>query len=414
MSYSKRKQKSSNWTLDDLIKAVELSYDYDRENNKRYHDLRSFIYYDTLTSSQKSALTNLNRPTISFNSLESFISRLKGEYAKHVPSISLIKSALSNTTSDQIDFCEGYIRNVLDEADKHCFRNESYDRCLTGAFNVAKVYTEYENKDSFWQDLKVRNSYNPTLCGFDPMARELHKGDGGYCFEIYPMDLDSFERKYPKVNVENLKFPAERIGKFSWVFRSEERNYIMVCDMYTKKEEEVEIVQLIDGSGMEREEYDEVVESWNNIEPPPAIADTRMSEKTVICRHRFVQGEILDYEETDFEHFPLVYIDGNKVEIQNQNYETKEIRRPYFWQCQGMQKLKDVAGQTWAYCLENMVASKFIVSMESLPSEAPEIRKSYLNNQIPSVLLWHEISKDNPNIRLTPPSQFSSSQCLLK
>jgi len=403
MKHSKKKQKESNWSLEDLLKSVETTYRYDKDNYRRYHNMRKFIYYSTVDEKQEVALRKLGKPPLSFNSLEAYVSRMRGELAKHVPSVSLSQSALGRTSADQIEFAEGYIRNVLDDANKENFQNESYDRCLTGGYNVAEVYTDYENDDSFWQDIKVKNSYDPTLCGFDPAARAPHKGDGDYCFKIYPMEIGAFKRKYPKAKIDELTFSKTTISNFSWAFRSGKTDFILVCDMYTKQEIETKVVQLPDGSSLDKEEYEDIVKNWNNVVPAPEVADERDSTKTIICRTRFIQSEILDYEETDFTYFPLVYIDGNKVAIQNSNYEVSEIRRPYFWQAISMQKLKDRAGQSWAHSLENMVAHKWIVSLEALPSEDPMIRSAYTNNQIPAVMLYHEISKDNPNVRLTPP-----------
>jgi hypothetical protein len=430
----KKKNGTSGWSLDDLLKAVETTYLYEKDNYKRYHDMRSFIYFSTIDKAQENALRKLGKPPLSFNSLEAYVSKQKGEFAKHLPSIALSQPDLSYNIDDlkglnpeslkkiadeknkrikQMEFAEGYIQNVVNEGDKNNFQNESYDRCLTGGFNVVKVYPDYENEVSFWQKLCVMNSFDPTLCGFDPKARDTHKGDGEYCFEIFPMELGSFKRKYPKVNVDNINFSKRSLGNFTWAFRNGKIDYILVCDMYIKKEYEIEVVQLPDGSAMDEEEYEETMKIWDkerpNI-PRPEVADTRISTKTLIYKSRFIQTQMLEEEETDFKFLPLVYIDGNKVNIQNSNnYEVTEIRRPYFWQAISMQKLKDRAGQTWAHTLENLVAHKWIVSLESLPSEDPNLRKAYTNNQIPAVMLYHERMKSNEAIQLSPPQAVTQA-----
>jgi hypothetical protein len=46
------------------------------------------------------------------------------------------------------------------------------------------------------QAIKIERC-EPTLTGFDKLARFSHKGDGRFCFQLFPKDKEEFLEEYP-------------------------------------------------------------------------------------------------------------------------------------------------------------------------------------------------------------------------
>jgi hypothetical protein len=77
---------------------------------------------------------------------------------------------------------------------------------LSGGYSVAKVYTDYANEKSFDQNIYIERVFDPTLTGFDPLARDSHKGDGRYAYELFPKSKGEAEELYGADITKGHKF----------------------------------------------------------------------------------------------------------------------------------------------------------------------------------------------------------------
>lgn len=363
--------------LERIKKNIESSYSFNKDNVKRYHDFRKFVYKTSITDSQRMALANLQKPAIEFNIQPAYISRLLGEFAKHEPSISVSPSEGVPVPEQTIDVVEGYIRHVIYEANKNSFSNKIMQDGLSGGFSVFKVYTDYANSMSFKQIIKWERCFDPTMCGFDPMARHSHKGDGNYSFELYPLTEEDFIQRYPDKKTDTLKYSRNfdksgQLGGFNWSYKDATQNKIIICaDYYEKKKKRARIVQLADGRTMTVKKYEEMKSGWKYIEQLPLIlGEPRWTELETICRYTLIENEVLDYNETDYSYLPHVFMAGNSIELTEGNSNcVYEMTLPYVYHARGAQDLKNFAGQCLANFLENQIQSKFIIMKEALPQE---------------------------------------------
>jgi hypothetical protein len=75
--------------LNEIKSNVEQSYTYFKDNYDRYNEYLKFVFKTSLTDIDINTLKDLGKPDIEFNILESFVSRLRGEFAKQQPSLSV-------------------------------------------------------------------------------------------------------------------------------------------------------------------------------------------------------------------------------------------------------------------------------------------------------------------------------------
>ena len=238
-----------------IKRNISTSYLYFEDNYKRFRDFRRFVFCESVTEDQRAMLRRLNRPATEFNILEAYVSRLLGEFAKQEPSITV---SPADDTPVPVELCkiiENNIRHVMYEANKNSFAYELYKDLLSGGFSVAKIWTEYNNPMSFDQVIRWARVFDPTLCGFDPLARAPHKGDGSYSFELFPMLIDDFKQKFPNVDVNKIGFERDIEG-FSWSYQdAQQRKTVLVCEYYEKKKRRTRIVKLANGNTMPLNEY---------------------------------------------------------------------------------------------------------------------------------------------------------------
>lgn len=404
--------------LDEVKQMVEQSNSYFQENYERYHEFVKFVFNTSLNQDDLETLRDLGKPTIEFNILESFVSRLRGEFAKQQPSLK-VRAAdgvplnlLTTEFNKTIKVIEAHLRAIFFDASNDKLEYNIYSDLLAGGFSVLEVYTDYVNERSFEQNIYVDRVFDPTLCGFDPLARESHKGDGRYCYQIFPKTKKEFEREYGTRLTERMRF-SKNIDGFGWSYRDEKEEIVLICDFYEKKRRKETIFKCTDGKSRTRKEYDEYVAEWiasDRIEQPPLIIKDPETGKEkgrstyieTIVRYRFCETEMLDYVETNYKHLPLVFVDGNSVMI-TEGDNQYQMTRPYVYHAKGIQQLKNFAGQSLANELENLVQHKFIVALESIPKDYLE---AYDDVQKMNTLVYHHFQDEkNPEVTLPPPRE---------
>lgn len=398
-----RVAKKHQTQLERIKDNVRRAHDYFKPNYDRYNDFRRFVFDTSLSPDDITLLTNLGRPQLEFNTLEAYISRLLGEFSKQEPDIEVSADDQDQADPMTIKVVEQHLRHTLTDAKNHHTRYEVYKDILSGGFSTIKISTDYANPMSMNQVINIERVYDPTLCGYDQTARYAHKGDGRFCFELFPKTVDEFESEFPDVSIEDISF-RRNFGGFNWSYLNDSTEILLVADYYEKKDKQTEIVQLKDKKVITMEKYKKMLETWGEFSAPPAIiGKPRKTTLTTIVRYRCVENQIISHEETDFSHLPLVFVDGNSVLIKTpKNGNVRQHTRPYVYHARGAQRLKNYAGISLANEIENTIQHKFMVAKEALPKEN-EFREAYRDIQHQNVLVFNSVHEENPDMPIMNP-----------
>lgn len=377
--------------LEDLKKKVEDFYLYFKDNINRYHATRRFILKSNLGQNEIDKLRQLNKPIIEANTLDAYLSKQCGEFAKQEPSfeVSQDPEAQQPVSPQVIEITEGHLRAILDQANKNMFEYRTFHEQMSGGFSYMKLWTEYANDKSFNQKICIGKVFDPTLCGFDPLAQEAAKADGNYMFEIFPKSRDDFEEDFPGVDLENIKC-MPKIKEFSWSYKDGKNDIILVCNLYKKKKKRVKIFELAGGGSVTEEEYEELKMQYQKttIAQPPAIINQRFAPTTIICRYIFIENQVIDYQETNYSYLPMAFVDGNSFMLKDEGDSAKvsQFTRPYLYNALDAQRAKNLAFQTQVNEIEMLVTHKFKVAKESIPIEYAE---AYKDVQKASTLVYN-------------------------
>ena len=399
--------------LNEIKKNIEQAHEYFIKNVNRFNDFMKFVFQTSLSSDDITKLDVLQKPAIEFNILEAMISRLRGEFAKQEPSI-VARAAdgvrieeLTPEFLQTLEIIEAHLREIFFDASNDALEYNIYSDLLAGGYSVVYVYTGYINELSFEQNIKVERVFDPTLTGFDPLARESHKGDGNYCFQLIPKSKEDFEEEFGKGSADNMKFErSSAVGDFNWSYLNQDQEIILVADYYCKKKKKEKIVKLSNGHTIVKKHYEEFLKLWGNqgfIEQAPIIIEERDTVIETIDRYMVCEDKVLSHEETCYKFLPLVFIDGNSVVIrENEDGASMQMTRPFVYHAKGVQKLKNFSGQTVAAEIENIPQHKFMVAVESIPEDYAD---AYKNVQQASTLVYNAFYKDNPEQPLPPPRE---------
>lgn len=398
--------------LDYLKSCVRASHDYWLPNAQRYNKFMNFVFNTSLDVDDIGKLDALSKPTIEFNILEAFISRLRGEFAEHEPDMQvgaaegLLDSDISEELVKTIEVVEAHLREIFSGASNDGLEYKIYTDCLGGGYSVVKVSNEYLNELSFDQKIVVDRVFDPTLTGFDPLARKSHKGDGDYCFELIPKTREEMIDEFGEDSVKDLSF-IRAVDGFSWSYQNSEQKIALVCDFYKKAKKKEKIVKLTNGHITLKRHYEDLAKAWIEegvFEVLPEIVSERWSVIETIERYVFCENRVLRHEKTPYKYLPLVFIDGNSVSLpQDKQNSSRDMTRPYAYQAMGAQKLKNYAGQTVGSEMIGMVQHKFKACIEGIPEQYLD---TYTNLQNASTLIYYAFDPNNPERSLPAPMEI--------
>jgi hypothetical protein len=388
--------------LERIRTTVHKGHDYFKHNYDTYNKFRRFVFETSLRDDEIALLASIGRPQLEFNILEAYISRLLGEFYKQEPDIEVSAFDPMQVDPMMIRLVEEHMRHFFGDDNNRHTRYEAYKQLLSGGFAVLKVFTDYVHNMSFDQDIKIELC-EPTLCVFDPIAKLSHKGDGRWCCELYPYDEQRFKDEFPGIKTKELNFRRDFAG-FNWSYLNGKEKIILVAEYYEKVAKDVRIVKLRDGRVMTTKKYDELLANWTDFEEPPAVVGKpRTTQMDVIHRYRMIQNQILEHKETDYDFLPLVYCDGNSAIIKTPtNGSIRQITRPYVYNAEGMQRLKNFAGISLANEIENIVQHKFIIKKEAIPKEQ-EFKDALKDIQKQSNIVVNSVYEEDPNMPINEP-----------
>lgn len=400
--------------LQDLKKNVESSAQYFKDNIIRYHKFMEFVFNTSLSETDKNVLTTLGKPAIEFNILEAMISRLRGEFAKQEPSI-VARAAdgirIQDLTQDFLETLEvvaSHLREIFFNATNDSLEYNLYSDLLAGGFSVVNIFTDYVNEMSFEQVIKVERAFDPTMTGFDPLARESHKGDGQYCFELIPMTREDFELEFGADAAKDIKFErAADIKGFNWSYKNQDKEIVLVANYFYKEKKKEILAKLSNGHSILAKHYPDAVEEWDRqqiMDMPPIIIEQRPTIVETICRYKFCENKVLSHDKTNFRYLPLIFIDGNSVNLRDGiDGATHQMCRPFIYHAKGIQQLKNISGQTIAYEIENMMQHKIMIPVEGIPDDYID---AYKNVARASTLAYNSFFDGNVNVPLLPPREI--------
>lgn len=406
MTAERKKEKSKE--LIRITKNVENSMENNRDNCKRYDHFRDFVLKSTMSTKQRNSLSALNKPVLEFNISESFLNRLRGEFAENEPSCScsVAEGVKVDEQLEQIrEICEGHMRYILAEAHRNGVFEDIFSEVVSGGFSASKISAIYENTKSFKQRIVWEKSWSPTLCGFDVLSRHPSGKDSMYAFELHPYTKDVFEQTYD-MKLTDIDFSKSQ-ENFCWYYKVYDTEIIIVCEYFEKKKIKTKIVELSTGEVINKKDYDKLVEqlSLQSLEAPPVITQERDLEEDSIIRYQLIGDTILEKEEVkNTNMLPLVLFSGNPTVLSNGSGKTYVMQRPFLYNIEGAQKMYNNIGVTLADETQTYSQQKIMIAEESI---SPNYVDNITQPQKYSTLVYRAFYNNNPDKPNPPPQQLA-------
>ena len=246
-----------------------------------------------------------NRPCLTFDKLSSSVDQVVGQQLQSLPGVKI--RGAEEGDSDVAEIYEGLIRQIEQRGNKAY--KTAFKFAVKGGWAVWMIDHDYIDDISMNQDIVLREIKNPFSVLFDPIIQVQPLKEARYAFMFDDMEVDEFEKLYPKAQ-STLSDDFSSTGNTrSWV--TEET--IRVADYFRIVSKDVRLCQLSTGEVVDYAEIEPIMDELNF--KGVTITNERVVEGRQLERFKMTGLEILDQYECVGRYIPLVPLLGKTSNI---------------------------------------------------------------------------------------------------
>jgi hypothetical protein len=264
------------------------------------------------------------RPMYTINRIAGALDQVTGDQRQNRTDIK-VRPVSGGADEDRATIFNGLIRNIEAQSKASNAYDSAFDEQIAGGYGGWRVITEFNDDDSFEQDIKIKPIPSATTSlWFDPSAKEYDKRDGNWAFLTTEMQLEDFEEQFPDAeatsfdqNITNLRSCS------SWFNR--ENNTVRVAEYWVKKPITRKIALMSDGRvidlGEEKAVLDELALEGVTIERQRSVDSFRVE-----MRKMNGVGFISKAQKWAGKYIPLIPLFGKVTEIEGQTFVRGLVR----------------------------------------------------------------------------------------
>lgn len=304
--------KSSNPTIAEAQELYDKAYSsWSHVYEAAKDDLQFYLGgNDQWTAADLKIRESQNRPSLTTNLLPQYVHQVVNDIRSNVPSIKVLPDG-NNSDIDTAKIIQGTFKNmeyVYNAPVVYDTAAENQVKCSLGWMRLDHDYDDVETFDELkTQHICLKRVVNPLSVIIDPTSVEADGSDAEYGFVLDEYTPAQFKKLWPR------KLPMSFYGTES----RQDDEMIVVAEFFKIVKEDVEIVQLQDGSILTAEKAQQLGET---------PVKTKTIEKKKVKRYRMSGADIL--EETYFpgEYVPLVPVYGEEHWIEGKRYLFSLVR----------------------------------------------------------------------------------------
>lgn len=149
------------------------------------------------------------RPTLTFNRLETYVQQVVGNQRQNRPGIHVAPADLEldeeipgqegeeQATYRTSDVLEGLVRQIEYQSRAGAAYDTAFDHAVGNGFGYFRVVTDYADDTSFEQEIRIKRIRNPFAVYMDPAAETVTYEDATYAFISDWLSEDEFKNLYP-------------------------------------------------------------------------------------------------------------------------------------------------------------------------------------------------------------------------
>jgi len=194
----------------------------------------------------------LQRPRYNFDRTTPIIDLIVGELEQN-EFAATVSPAGGEATKEVAQVYDGILRAIQNRSDASSTYKKIARKMVIQGFDAMRVKTQYKDADSFEQEIVLEHIPNAIdRVWFDPNSEKQNGSDAEFVYVMQALTKDAYKEQFPTGSGESIG--NERLQQDYWY----KRETVIVGQIYYKKRESREIVQLDNGMVIEAEKFDPV------------------------------------------------------------------------------------------------------------------------------------------------------------
>jgi Phage P22-like portal protein len=297
--------------------ALELSYQFDRDNRKEaVEDLRFVAGFQWSDSARQE---RQGRPLITINRSGQFIRQVANPIRQNMPTIKVEPDG--DDQKEMAEVVNGIIRRIqYNSSASHVYANavEHMVACGIGWFRVCQDYTD---DNSFNQEILIKRVFNPLSVYPDPSSLEPDRSDMNWCLVAEDWPIEAFKKKWPGKDKVSVDLPNN--GSAQQAISWGSADTVKVAEYWRRKKGSKSVVQLSTGHVLDASHLDGPMGEQIR----PHVVNQRAVETSTVEMIMVSGAEILEEPyQCPCKWIPVIPVIGAEIPIEQGTYRHGLIR----------------------------------------------------------------------------------------
>lgn len=324
MKEPKTSKKKGQRAVDDILEEAREQFDLcveaEADNRKdALDDIRFARLSEQWPDDVRKAREREGRPCLTVNRLPAFIRQVVNDCRKNKPSIK-VHAANSDASAETAEILNGLIRNIEYTSSADVVYDTAVESAIVGGFGYIRVSVDFAHDDAFDLDLCIERVANPFTVYGDPHSQAADSSDWNVAFVTERMSKDEFERRYKGAEAVDWEDTGYGSLKAPWY----DEDTVQVAEYWTREEVARSIVQLNDGSVMDKDVYEKHAAYFTAL--GKLVVNERETRSHKVTQRIITGAEVLETNEWTGRYIPIVPVYGDEINVEGKRYFRSFIR----------------------------------------------------------------------------------------
>lgn len=410
---AKKNPKKAQKIRNDCIARWDNNWKY---NKAIYHEMTQFIMGEQWKEDEAKLFETYKKIPLTVNKIAPLMNQIVGEQRQNTPNLQIMPD--EGVDEEIANVREALVKEISLNSQAKVIYQNVFQQAVVGGFSIFLVYTEYNNKRNFDQDILIKSFRDPTKCYFDLGCETPCKTDGMFSGYRTTMTRKKFSSIYgqdleKKIGITSTEADSSLYADDMTGALFSDEHSIVVIDHFERKSKIVKLYQLSNNKYIRQDELDTLEKmSVNETEflmyngEPVTIVDEREFPEYRIVHSKWA-GDY-ELEKTDFpsEQLPLIFVDQNSY----YDKDGKQITRPFFKDSRDSQRFINYLRTQISYLVKVTRYDQFMVSKQNV--KGPDTQAMWRDPATQQGGLWYDESPNGNKPEQLRPPELSTSLML--
>ena len=342
--------------------------DHWKVNTAHYHEMTQFILGEQWKEDEAKLFEDYKKMPLTVNKIAPQVNHMLGEQRQNTPNLKIDPS--DDVEEQTAEVRSALVKEISLNSHARVIYQTVFEQFVIGGFSAYRLFTDYEDDDTFDQYIGMASFKDPTKCFWDTSAESPCKTDGMYAGFCYPVSRKKFSSLYGKDLEAKIKSTtSDSLETDDAPMQISDQYQITIFEIYERKAKMRTLYQLSSGDAvrddefksLERIEIDDTEVLMYNGNPVTVVNERTYPEYKVV--HSKWAGDY-ELEKADFpsKQLPIIFADQKSFWDKN----GKQIIRSFFKDAKDSQRFLNYLRTQTAYLIKVSRYDQFLVSKQNV------------------------------------------------